>query len=90
MALNIKIHYEVCKVVDNKSEVIEVVASSPLEALWAAYRLCVNLQAYSTYEEWEQEFDLDKAVTRIDNLRKIKWIKSKSGTPIYASSFLNQ
>ena len=37
MQINIRLPYEVCKVTDGKSEIVEVVAGSPLEAMWAAY-----------------------------------------------------
>lgn len=88
MQLNIRIPYEVCKVVNGKKEIIEVVAGSPLEAMWAAYRTCVTMKTYSEFSDWKRDFDEESGAVRIEHLKKIKWIKNKAGKIIFQSEFL--
>ena len=89
MQINIRLPYEVCKVTDGKSEIVEVIAGSPLEAMWAAYRLCVTMKTYTEFSEWKNDFDMDSAWVRIAHLKKIKWIKNKAGKLVFMSEFLN-
>lgn len=89
MQINIRLPYEVCKVTDGKSEIVEVVAGSPLEAMWAAYLLCVTMKTYTEFSEWKHDFDMDSAWVRIEHLKKIKWIKNKAGKVVFMSEFLN-
>jgi len=89
MQINIRLPYEVCKVTDGKSEIVEVVAGSPLEAMWAAYQLCVTMKTYTEFSEWKHDFDMDSAWVRIEHLKKIKWIKNKAGKVVFMSEFLN-
>ena len=92
MQLNIKIKttYEICTVDNNKTSTTEVVVCSPLEAMWAAYRTVVNLKTYSTFEEWQRDFDVNSAAVRLERLKKIKYIKSKEGAIVFISKYLNQ
>ena len=89
MQINIRLPYEVCKITDGKSEIVEVVAGSPLEAMWAAYQLCVTMKTYPEFSEWKHDFDMDSAWVRIEHLKKIKWIKNKAGKVVFMSEFLN-
>jgi hypothetical protein len=89
MHLNIKIPYEICKVDNGNTQVVDIVAGSPLEAMWQAYRLCVTMKTYAEFSEWQRDFDEQTASMKIERLKKIKYIKSKSsGKSIYTSHFL--
>lgn len=88
MQINIRLPYEVCKVVDGKKEIIEVIAGSPLEAMWAAYRSCVTMKTYSEFSDWKKDFDEETGADKIEHLKKIKWIKNKAGQLVFQSEFL--
>ena len=88
MQINIRLPYEVCKVVDGKKEIIEVIAGSPLEAMWAAYRSCVTMKTYSQFSDWKRDFDEETGADKIEHLKKIKWIKNKAGQLVFQSEFL--
>ena len=70
MQLNIRIPYEVCKVVNGKKEIIEVVAGSPLEAMWAAYRTCVTMRLTRNFQRGSKTLMTKQEPIKLNTLKR--------------------